>query len=116
LHRPQPGFAALAADLQEPFRFLMDRAVMETAFEVQHRDFAAGTGGPYPLTMSWQARRKLLAALYETMQLSACREGTQDPTSYRGHLLRLARSVRLWLGGDDDQLFVFRIPAADAQP
>jgi CRISPR-associated endonuclease Cas1 len=116
LHRPQPGFAALAADLQEPFRFLMDRAVMETAFEVQHRDFAAGTGGPYPLTMSWQARRKLLAALYETMQLSACREGTQDPTSYRGHLLRLARSVRRWLGGDDDQLVVFRTPAADAQP
>jgi CRISPR-associated protein Cas1 len=109
LHRPRSGFAPLAADLQEPFRMLMDRAVIETAYHVQPRDFTRSEDGPFPLQMSFSARRRLLGSVYETLQTVADSPTGSDPATYRVHLLRLARSIRRSLLGGEPNLNVFRL-------
>ena len=50
LHQPRSG-AALASDMQEPFRHLMDRAVLAVLPTLKPADFQPSPGGAYATTI-----------------------------------------------------------------
>jgi len=114
LHRPRSGHAALASDFQEPFRALMDRAVIEVAHRISPGDFRPVDDGPFPLQMGWTARRRLLKAIYESFATVVTSAGADEPFAYRTHLLRLARSLRRSLRAGEIDLQVFRFPVEAA--
>jgi len=108
LHRPKSGHAALASDLQEPFRFLVERAVIETAWKCERNDFKEMESGPFALTMDHSARRQLLGRLHQSMASSCTGQGMSESFSFRTHLLRLARSLKTALLAGESDLNVFR--------
>lgn len=110
LHQPRAGFAPLAGDLQEPFRMLMDRAVIETAYRIVPREFTRREHAPFPLQVSFNARRRLLGAVYETLHTVVAGPTESDPVTYRQHLIRLARGIRRSLLAGRVELNVFCFP------
>jgi len=70
LHRPHSGHAALASDLQEPFRHLMDRAVLESAARLRPGDFVAQDHQRYPLRILPRASRELIARIHQILAIS----------------------------------------------
>lgn len=61
LHRPRAGHAALASDLQEPFRHLMDRAVLDVLTRLRPADFRKTPGGRFNLTILPRAAQEVAA-------------------------------------------------------
>ena len=109
LHEPRSGFAPLAADLQEPFRCLMDRGVIEVAYKLHPSAFKNTDDGQYALEMSFPARRRLLGTIHATLGINV--ERRDDPMSYRRLLLRLARNVRTVLLNEGRDLEVPELPS-----
>jgi len=110
LHEPRPGHAALASDLQEPFRHLMDRAVIAAARHLGPRDFTEDRDGPYSLKFSASAARRLVATVHETFAHTCVAAGKSDACTYRTHLLLSARSLRRHLLDRSSLFEVFRHP------
>ncbi len=94
LHDLRQGHAALASDLQEPFRHLMDRVVIEAMPLLKPKDFRRVEGSEYQLTIAPKAIRLFLAHLYETFHLNCRSRGTLDTCTYLAHLSMNARSFR----------------------
>ncbi|MES2791600.1 MAG: CRISPR-associated endonuclease Cas1 [Planctomycetota bacterium] len=66
LHTPRRGHAALASDLQEPFRHLVDRVVIEFSYEMSPSDFQQSQHGPFALKIAPGTQKRFRAALYRS--------------------------------------------------
>ena len=82
-HQPRSGHAALASDMQEPFRHLMDRAVLETCARIRPDDFEPVEHGPYALRIKPRAVRELLAWVHRILARSCHGAGQSEPRPYR---------------------------------
>ncbi len=115
-HRPRPGHAALASDLQEPFRHLMDRAVLELSARLRPTDFRATPRGRFPLTILPHASQQVAAALASTLHRGVELPGESEPRSYRRHLFGLARALRRSLADPTVPWPVFHQPSVPGGP
>ncbi|MBK8233099.1 MAG: CRISPR-associated endonuclease Cas1 [Candidatus Eisenbacteria bacterium] len=110
LHAPRSGHATLASDLQEPFRHLMDRAVIHAAKLLKPTDFRRDTAAEHPVTISPQALRKILGAVHGTFAHASHAAGRTDTCAYRTHMLLAARSLRRHIEDRAVRFEVFRHP------
>ncbi len=94
LHVPRAGHAALASDLQEPFRHLMDRVVLQATRTLTPGDFQRRSFGPLPLRISPPAARRFAFLVQEQFARACVSAGGSDPRTYRQHMLAQARSLR----------------------
>ncbi len=101
LHTARPGHATLASDLQEPFRHLVDRSVIQATHELRPRDFQEARHGPFKLRILPHASRAYQANLHRVLaQPCAARDGGQ-PRAYRWHALATVRSLKRHLKEGD---------------
>lgn len=94
LHEPRPGHNALASDLQEPFRHLMDRAAIHAARTLQPKDFRADPQGRHRLSLSSNAVRHAVAVIHRTFAIAATDAGHREAHSYLTHFSLCARGLR----------------------
>lgn len=109
LHEYRSGHAALASDLQEPFRHLMDRCVLEACRWLQPGDFVRGEplDTTYRLVIRPAAARKFRALLAQQFSQEVRRRDGATVKSVRGWLFTLARNVRHALLNPDQPVVPF---------
>jgi len=109
LHEGRDRYAALAADLQEPFRFVVDRTVLDAVRRgrVKGRDFVYSEKGRYRLLLKDEAAALLLGA-WEQRMVRKVTVGERR-ASYRSHLFRQAESLGEVVDGERSRIDVFRM-------
>jgi CRISPR-associated endonuclease Cas1 len=110
LHRARAGHATLASDMQEAFRHLMDRAVLETLPTLRTDDFEPVEGGPYALRIRPRAIRELLARVHRLLATPCCGQGQSEPKAYRFQAWAQIRSLRRHLSDPSQPFQVFFHP------
>ncbi len=110
LHEGKGRYAALAADLMEPFRFVVDRVVLNAVNhgEVKDKDFIRKEKGPYKLMLASSALKLLLARFEELMSREVSDTAEKNDT-FRGHLYRQTMSLRRFIDGSEDIFTAFRM-------
>lgn len=93
-HAPRPGHATLASDLQEPFRHLMERAVIHATRLLKPSDFKREAASEPPMRISGPALRKILGVVHATFAHASRSAAREEACTYRTHLLLAARSLR----------------------
>lgn len=95
LHAEHGAYAALACDLQEEFRHLVDGVVWAKIHhnEVQRSHFAFSPGGPFPCLMTRESRGSFIDAVEQRFATTFTPEG-QTPMTYREFMDVQARQVR----------------------
>ncbi len=96
-HSARAGHAALASDLQEPFRHIVDRSVLIVSRTLQDHDFVAEPHGPFPLKIGPRARVQLLEQLARCFGRSVVGCGQHEPRSYRDQMRWLCCGFAHWL-------------------
>jgi len=94
MHRSDGRFEALTADLQEPFRHLMERAVIEATFRLRPHQFRAVGAGKYPLSLEHDAARQFQVLVHRILTIPVVARGQTEPRPYLDQLLLQARSLR----------------------
>jgi CRISPR-associated endonuclease Cas1 len=94
LHVPSARFAALAADLQEPFRHLVERAVILATRRLKPNQFLPRDDGPYALVLEHRAARTYHAVLQRSWQLAVVGNGQTEGRPYLGQMIHTARALR----------------------
>jgi CRISPR-associated protein Cas1 len=109
-HTPSRRYAALAADLQEPFRHLMERCVLTATRTLKPGQFKKVDRGPFRLILTPEANRQFHALILRT--LATCCQGHQQDSvvSYREQVFRTARSLRRHLLNPETPFQPFRHP------
>jgi CRISPR-associated protein Cas1 len=109
LHEASDRYAALAADFQEPFRFLCDRLVLElfhknrlTRADFYHQE------KPQPMTRLKTDSLKLVLAEWER-RLETRINATGGTHSYRAHIQAQARRFAELVTGERQTLAAFRL-------
>ncbi|MGL4419093.1 MAG: CRISPR-associated endonuclease Cas1, partial [Gemmataceae bacterium] len=94
LHEARAGHAALASDLQEPFRHFMDRCVLEACRWLKTGDFAQGDPleSRHELVIRPSAARKFVTLIHWQLA-QQYRRGSQTK-SVRGWIMTSARNLR----------------------
>ncbi|MCA9000100.1 MAG: CRISPR-associated endonuclease Cas1 [Planctomycetaceae bacterium] len=67
-HEARSQHAALASDLMEPFRHLVDATLIDTAPTLRKRDFKYDQPGPFPTIIEFSALKRFRAALWQRLQ------------------------------------------------
>jgi CRISPR-associated endonuclease Cas1 len=110
MHKVHPGHAALASDLQEPFRHLMDLAVLLAAREMSPDDFHRSSSGPFALQIRPQRARQLYATIWSVLARHCQSRSGGEIRSYRMWMATLARSLRRHLKNPSEAFEVFEHP------
>ena len=93
LHRPRSGHPALASDLMEPFRPIMEGAVLELLKKLNPTDFRPTPHGRFALTILPQAYQQVLGELTRALRRGVALAPALEARSYRRHLLNSARGL-----------------------
>jgi len=110
MHEVRGGHAALASDMQEPFRHLVDRTVIEASKIIRSSEFVLDPGGPFPLKMSNHARVTFLGLLNGNLDLSVAGDKQSEPRCYRDQIRLMTGHFRCWLEDVQKELVVFLHP------
>jgi CRISPR-associated protein Cas1 len=94
LHRGDGRYAALAADLQEPFRHLAERAVVVATRQIKPSHFTERTDGPHALELDHHASTRIHALLQRGLRLAVAGRGQSEPRAWLAQMLATARSLR----------------------
>ena len=103
LHLPRSGHASLASDLQEPFRHLMDRAVLDATRRILPADFTKkgvrnritdSVPDTFLLRMRPAASRRFIEQVHRLLAVGVKAVGSRDVVPYRIHLARMIRSYK----------------------
>lgn len=109
LHAPTDRYPALASDMMEPYRFLVDRVVLQLVH--QHRvgpmDFAFSEKGPYPCRMREATLKLVLRTWEEALHRQVTWEGHVG--SYDQHLSRQCRALGELVDGERAEPLVLRM-------
>lgn len=110
LHEGNERYAALAADLQEPFRFLCDRLVLDLFHrnQLSKEDFIHQEK-PEPLTRLKPDSLKLVLAEWERRLESRVRPESGTTHSYRLHIMTQAQRLAEVVRGERQDIGVFRL-------
>ena len=96
LHDDRSGHQSLASDIMEPFRFLVERAVIEASAKIRPKDFRE-SNGPYPVNITAPALREFQRILFQTFSLGVSFEGNSAPITYRMQIARVVRQLKRFL-------------------
>jgi CRISPR-associated endonuclease Cas1 len=110
MHKPRPGYAALACDLQEPFRYLMDLAVLLAARQIDTKDFKKASNGPFALQIRPQAARHLYATIWTVLARHCQSRHGGEVRSYLMWMAEAARALRRHLCDPRQSFEVFEHP------
>ncbi|MBM4023956.1 MAG: CRISPR-associated endonuclease Cas1 [Planctomycetes bacterium] len=110
MHTSRPGCAALACDLQEPFRHLMDLVVLLAAREIDPKAFRRTSRGPFALEIQPQAARRLYAIVWTILARYCQSRHGGEVRSYLMWMTSAARGLRRHLGDPAQPLEVFEHP------
>lgn len=110
LHASTPRYAALAADLQEPFRHLVERAVLLATRRLKPRQFLPKDDGPYRLVLDHHAARTFHVILQRSWQTMVRGRGQADPRAWLGQMIATARSLKRHLIDPDASWEPFEHP------
>lgn len=111
MHTPRPGYAALACDLQEPFRHLMDLAVLLAARRIDPKDFTKASKGPFALEIRPQAARQLYATIWTVLARHCQSRHGGEVRSYLMWMTAAARALRRHLCDSAQAFEVFEHPS-----
>lgn len=114
-HESRSGHDALASDLQEPFRHLVDRTVLLLTRCLNRGDFIEAreeSNDPFPLRLKPSAARTVTARFEELFHLH-CQDRFGAERSYRDHLHAAARAMRSAIQHRDPTRFM---PLRHEQP
>ncbi|MBD3334265.1 MAG: CRISPR-associated endonuclease Cas1 [Candidatus Eisenbacteria bacterium] len=109
-HQPRGTYAALACDLEEEFRHLVEALVLSMIRrrEIVQSDFVFESAGPYPCLMTPDARRRFIAAFERRLALTFTPpDGVR--VSYRRFMDHQARRARSYVAGHGKQYMPLRI-------
>ncbi|MDA1053167.1 MAG: CRISPR-associated endonuclease Cas1 [Planctomycetota bacterium] len=112
-HSPTPRYASLASDLQEPFRHLMERAVIQATFELAPSSFRTATTGPFPLRLSFECTRRFQAIVQRQLETAVVADGGNEPYTYRDQIVRQVRSLRRHILDEQQPFVPFRHPPSN---
>jgi len=95
-HQTRGKHAALASDLMEPFRHIVERTALTVILrkEIRTDDFTTNNG---TCKMSAEARRKYLALLIARFETPLKAKGDENAEKIFTHIYRQALSVKQWL-------------------
>ncbi len=104
MHEPRGAHLALASDLMEEVRHLVESLVwtLIRRRQVKPTDFRPSADGYYPALLTQEARRMFLDAFERRMLTQLTPEKGEEPISYRQLLVRQARQVRELVSGRQD--------------
>jgi len=93
-HQPRGKHAALASDMMEPFRFLIERTAISLIkrTEIKPDDFSYSVTGA--CIISNQARRKYLALLLQRWDTKITAKGQEEPQTWIKHLQQQNQSLK----------------------
>ena len=94
LHVPSQRFQALASDLQESYRFLADRAVIEATHMLRPGDFSRSRDGQYAVSIKPTAVRYFQQHLWETLHRNVAISNRDAAVSWMVMMGRQSRSLR----------------------
>jgi CRISPR-associated endonuclease Cas1 len=100
-HQPRPGHAALASDLMEPFRHLVERCALRLVRKKQ-LDLDGFVIEGDACRMNNQSRRFYLEQLQEVFTAPVMAAGGGDPATLHGHLHRQNLSLIAWLREENE--------------
>lgn len=109
-HHARPGHAALASDLQEPLRHLMDRTVIQATFRLRPEQFHRCSDGPFKLRLDWRASRQFMLMIQQTLAHGVRPAPDAEPRPWRQVILDQARSLRRHLLNPSQPLEIFQHP------
>lgn len=101
LHKSSERHAALASDLQEPYRHLMDRVVIELSYTLSPGEFHPTSQGPFALRMEAGTYRTVVAAVFKMLATEFVAVGQEAPRSYRRQMATMVRSLHRHLLNPD---------------
>jgi CRISP-associated protein Cas1 len=107
LHLPRSGHASLASDLQEPFRHLMDRAVIDATRRVLPSDFVSTPDSRFRMKMRPAAAKRYLEQVHRVLAMGCIAAGDRDPAPYRIHIARTIRSLKRQLLRPEENFVTF---------
>jgi group II intron reverse transcriptase/maturase/CRISPR-associated endonuclease Cas1 len=110
LHVARAGHSALASDLQEPFRHLMDRAALEALRRIRPEEFEPDERGPFPVRIKPRALREALGWIHRILALPCHGVGQSEPLPYRLQIWKQVRSLRRALLNSEAAFEPFRHP------
>ncbi|RMG54053.1 MAG: hypothetical protein D6717_10225, partial [Gammaproteobacteria bacterium] len=107
-HRPRSGHAALASDLMEPFRHVVERCALTMLGRgrLKLEDFEHGDRG---CRLSARARRLYLAALTDSLLQPVRARGDDAPAPLLDHIRRQNLACRFWLAGRSHAFHAWRM-------
>lgn len=108
LHEPGPHHAALASDVQEPFRHLIDRCVIDATRRFSVSSFHATDDANFPLRIEPATFRSFTAMLFEMLAIQCRSSVQQTERSYRHHIATLARTLHKHIVNPEAELRIFR--------
>jgi CRISPR-associated endonuclease Cas1 len=109
LHEGNDRYAALAADLQEPFRFLCDRLVLELFHRniLQATDFRYAEKAPLTVRIQADAMKRILTEWEGRLEAKVRIDGVA--LSYRSHILAQVQRFAELVRGKRADLAAFRL-------
>ncbi len=110
LHRPHAGHAALASDIQECFRHLMDRVVLTAARELRPRDFQATQDVGLPMHLKPDAIQRFMLHVQTTFAIVCGAKERVEARTYRHHMTAMARAIRRALCVREPVFWTFEHP------
>ena len=109
LHRVKGTHAALASDLQESFRHLGDRIVIDLSNRLSAKDFQHVQNEKYPIKIEHATMNHIFKQVYEVLSIT-CENSVGNRTSYRQHIVAQARDFKHWLHHQESDFQAFQHP------
>ncbi|MCO6454648.1 MAG: CRISPR-associated endonuclease Cas1 [Pirellulaceae bacterium] len=107
LHKSGERHAALASDMQEVFRHLMDRVVIDATRVIAPGEFHETSHGDFPLRMEAGATRTLIASVFRALAVQCGNAQGDSPRSYRRLIATQCRSLHRHILNPEAQLKLF---------
>ena len=105
MHSPRAGHSTLASDMQEPFRHLVDRTVLETLGELRKQDFQSTVGGKHPLKIKPRAMKLLIRNFHLVLGMNCQSVGQPLARPYRMQILTQVRSLKRFMSEPEKNEF-----------
>ncbi|MEM9944112.1 MAG: CRISPR-associated endonuclease Cas1 [Planctomycetota bacterium] len=94
MHTARSGHSSLASDMQEPFRHLIDRTVLESLKRIRKDDFHVDNRGKYPLTIKPRAMKLLIKNFHWLLTIKSQSVDQSLAKSYRMQIVGQVRSLK----------------------
>ncbi len=107
LHQPGRRHAALASDLQEVFRHLMERVVIDVTHTISPGEFHETSSGPFELRIEPGAYRTLVASVFKMLSTTCIMKSQQAAKPYRRHIATITRSLHRHLLNSEAPFKIF---------